>query len=454
MRSSIAERVKQLNRIAEAKKQILNNSIERELGIVQEQTLYEKLTRPVVESIVGVDENKNQPSVLAPKKASGKPSLTEVLAKHNTVQTQALTNINASLATQGTKLTQMNANLGNLATVPVPATATALTSVAGPSTATDEEFLPPLEEEEKEEVPEYVDKEAIKNYDFDNTINNWSKIKSNKAVVGAAKTGILAGLTVDGPSLSDGKKRIFYAENSEGKKTPKVPLTPGLAELLFADKMNLRVIEEKDKIAYLDILNSLKGKKATSIDIGNNEKAREIRQLIPQVGHGIHERRPDTPYHATHVAPDGKFGRIRINLEELEGGTLEISDPETGKILQKNRLQYPKEVRDLLVKKRISRMDLYTDPEMLEEYNGILKIAHVIPKASFRHHIAKVPPVIVSGIDDALQQLSLSLSEIDAGNTNKSLKNHVISILDFLLKNRSLTKKQYKEISQKYSLSP
>lgn len=421
--SNVKKQIALMQSIRANNKKIYANSLENNLGVIAETEKYEKKAEPLLEALIGPKEDDSG--------VKRKPlNLGDVLATNQSDTISQLKAIEAAV-NPSSKTSKASTSTGPKVSV-TPATPPPPSSPIAPS-------LPPTPS------PAYTNFNIIKageafykQYEADKA----SSAKRDMSILGA-NTGSFKGIVPDKDALLKGN--LYVSKNGVEFATP---VTPGLAQLLLTKAFNPTLIDDNDKLMYKEFANKFIPKNKPIL--GTTTRGKYATTLLGSSGSGL---RPDSFIRQSYVKPDGRFGRVKIDLDDLKGGFIHTQELETGKTIQRMKLKNPKEIHELLVKKRVVRPDWYDKPEIMTEYNEVLKMAGVRPThASVKNKMALAPPVNVLDTEDALQKLDMALSELDAGNTSSTVKNNVVSLLDFLRLQRIVTKKQIKEIYENYLL--
>ncbi|DAC81727.1 TPA_asm: hypothetical protein, partial [Stylophora coral adintovirus] len=140
---------------------------------------------------------------------------------------------------------------------------------------------------------------------------------------------------------------------------------------------------------------------------------------------------------------DGQYGGLLINPNRLINEmVVEAINPSTGSLVYERHGD--KSLVDLLTK-RFNPKKNYS-PLAVQIFRDLNKLANLpMHKSSGK---AKLGGAIFSDFKDLKDRLIKLSGSIDAGNSSIQLRNEAIEILDHLLKNNKISKKQYSEYIQ------
>ena len=142
------------------------------------------------------------------------------------------------------------------------------------------------------------------------------------------------------------------------------------------------------------------------------------------------------------ITPQGQYGDLMINVPRLMNEmVVEVSKVKGGSIVYEQ--QVDKSLVDLLTKKYRSNANAYSS-KAIQIFQDLNKLANM-PKhrSSGKSKLLKGGQIYYTSPKDLMKRLNLLTGTRVAGNTNISLRNEIWEILDHLLKNEKISKKQY-----------
>ena len=168
-------------------------------------------------------------------------------------------------------------------------------------------------------------------------------------------------------------------------------------------------------------------------------------------GSGVHKYK-QPKRHAYKIGADGKYGGLLINVPRLRNEMV-FEVQKGGKIIYEQPAD--KSLIDLLTKKYKGSPEKYSS-KAIQIFQDVSRLAN-IPKHRSSGKSKLLEPQSMRGgqiyytsPEDLMKRLSLLTGTRLAGNTNISHRNEIWEILDHLLKNEKISKKDYDTYIQKF----
>ena len=179
-------------------------------------------------------------------------------------------------------------------------------------------------------------------------------------------------------------------------------------------------------------------------------------------GTGVRKYR-QSKRNAYKITPQGQYGGLMINVPRLMNEMV-VEAVKGGKIIYEQ--QGDKSLVDLLTKKHRGDPNTYSS-KAIQIFQDITRLANM-PKhrssgkskllnkrlATSEQALKPTPQrggqIYYTSPEDLMKRLTLLTGTRVAGNTNLELRNEMWEILDHLLKNETISKKQYDDYIQKY----
>ena len=145
------------------------------------------------------------------------------------------------------------------------------------------------------------------------------------------------------------------------------------------------------------------------------------------------------------IGADGQYGGLLINVPRLRNEMI-FEVQKGGKIIYEQAAD--KSLIDLLTK-RYNPRKAYSS-KAIQIFQDVCKLANMLKhKSSGKSKLLTGGQIYYTSPEDLLKRLELLTGSRLAGNTNISHRNEIWEILDHLLKNEKITKKQYDVYIQK-----
>ena len=158
------------------------------------------------------------------------------------------------------------------------------------------------------------------------------------------------------------------------------------------------------------------------------------RVLVENLGTGIKVNLKPNP--ANYI----KFGRYYANINDIKKGVLKIRKKNKAKVPGIPDLEITEGVKQLLLK-RYDTKGPYTEKDYAL-YRRICDLTGFQPKS----HSKLWEKVYVTNVFDAQKRLLNAIGELKAGNNNIEIRNEIVDLCDFLLKNNKLSQEEYKNL--------
>lgn len=144
-----------------------------------------------------------------------------------------------------------------------------------------------------------------------------------------------------------------------------------------------------------------------------------------------------------------KIGRYYANKEDISQGKLKIRKKNKAKVNGIADMFINEGVKHLLLKRYDPRMDY--SKEDIAQFRKICELTGLRPKKYSKlwgvlHESGMSDRIYVTNVVDAQKRLINALGEVKAGNNNLEVKNEIVSLADFLLKNRKIGEGEYKNL--------
>jgi len=246
-------------------------------------------------------------------------------------------------------------------------------------------------------------------------------------------------------------------EFTHKKQTEIIPTTLGLLYLLLAPykfivskKLLGKSISSNDRMVYADMID-----KAGVDDTakGSSEKYNKI--VLPvfkkqkQEGHGLGQK-PRNAYKLD--LGTGKFGKLRINVPLLMTTLTLVAYLDKKKVLEERvdpDLIY-------LLTKRYNAKKQYSI-KAVELFQKLAQLSELSPAMHSQKlnlvrggAVSACSKQYFSSLDELVDRLSLLTASAQAGNTSVDVKNKIAEILDILLSNKCIAKKDYQKLYKKF----